>query len=97
MEGRSAQEVAAEFAATEGEALQKETQEKLEASYDEAVAEVMLNAKLSTDNRVGKELFNWLMKPSEKAGIIKITMDKMGFEKNSRRSSRSHLAWSHGK
>ena len=27
MEGRSAQEVAAEFAATEGEALQKETQE----------------------------------------------------------------------
>ena len=79
--GRPAQEVAAEFAANEDEALQKETRQKLETVYDETVAEVMYNAKLSTDTGVGKDLYEWFMKPSEKDSNIKITMDKMGFEK----------------
>jgi hypothetical protein len=66
-----AQEVATEFA-------QEIIKQQLEGDYEKAVNEVMVDSKLSTDTKEGKEIFDWLM--SEKDGNIKMTMDKMGFE-----------------
>jgi len=66
-----AQEAAAEYG-------QEVIKEQLGANYEAAVNEVMVDSKLSTDTKEGKEIFDWLM--SEKDGNIKMTMDKMGFE-----------------